>query len=132
MAEARSLRTYPVHLGLGARASAQPEFTGLSWYAAYARRTAKDGAEGRLVALHDFSESWDSWEMHPEGEEVVVCVAGSITLIQELETGALAAVTLAPGDYAINPAGIWHTADVQGESTALFITAGLGTQHRPR
>ena len=26
----------------------------------------------------------------------------------------------------------WHTADVAGPATALFITAGLGTRHRPR
>jgi hypothetical protein len=37
-----------------------------------------------------------------------------------------------PGQYAINEPGTWHTADVTGETTALFITAGLGTQHRPR
>jgi hypothetical protein len=28
--------------------------------------------------------------------------------------------------------GTWHTADVAGAATAVFITAGLGTQHRPR
>ena len=41
-------------------------------------------------------------------------------------------VALARGDYAINPPGTWHTADVEGEATALFITAGWGTEHRPR
>ena len=43
-----------------------------------------------------------------------------------------ATVTLGPGDYAINPPGAWHTADVEEEAAALFITAGLGTEHRPR
>jgi hypothetical protein len=41
-------------------------------------------------------------------------------------------VTIVPGEYAINLPGVWHTADVDGEVTALFITAGMGTQHRPR
>jgi quercetin dioxygenase-like cupin family protein len=41
-------------------------------------------------------------------------------------------VTLRAGDYAINPPGVWHTADVAGETTALFITAGMGTENRPR
>jgi hypothetical protein len=41
-------------------------------------------------------------------------------------------VILDPGKYAINEPGTWHTADVDGEATALFITAGLGTAHRPR
>ena len=45
------------------------------------------------------------------------------------------AVVLAAGEYAINAAGMWHTADVapsDGPATALFITAGLGTEHRAR
>ena len=39
---------------------------------------------------------------------------------------------LRTGEYAINPPGVWHTADVESEATALFITAGLGTELRPR
>jgi hypothetical protein len=31
-----------------------------------------------------------------------------------------------------NEPGTWHSANVVGEATALFITAGMGTQHRPR
>ncbi|MFZ5746407.1 MAG: cupin [Pseudomonadota bacterium] len=127
-----SLFSTPVHLGLGARAEVQPDFTGMEWYPAYAERTAADGAEGRLVSLYRFSESWDSWEMHPAGDELVVCVGGTITLHQQSPDGMETSVTLAPGDYAINAAGVWHTADVEGEATALFVTAGLGTEHRPR
>jgi len=41
-------------------------------------------------------------------------------------------VLLNAGQYAINAPGVWHTADVSGKATALFITAGMGTQHRPR
>ena len=88
--------------------------------------------EGRLVSLHSFAESWDSWEMHPRGHEVVVCTAGTIVLTQEFPDGRVEQVTLSPGDYAINDPGVWHTADVEAEATALFITAGEGTQHRPR
>jgi mannose-6-phosphate isomerase-like protein (cupin superfamily) len=126
------LRTCPVHLGLGARAEQQPAFTGMEWYAAYAARTALDGAEGRLVSMHDFAESWTSWEMHPVGDELVVCLAGEITLHQELRDGTERTVTITAGQYAINPAGAWHTADVPGPASALFVTAGEGTEHRPR
>jgi quercetin dioxygenase-like cupin family protein len=132
MTEPRSLARYPLHLGRGARAVPQPEFTGFEWYEAYGARHASDGAEGRLVALHTFSASWTSWEMHPAGDEVVVCTAGEITLIQELVDGSTASVTLRAGDYAINPPGVWHTADTTGEATALFITSGMGTENRPR
>ncbi len=59
------LERFPLHLGCGARAVPQPEFSGMEWYAAYAERHAADGSEGRLVSLHSFSESWTSWERHP-------------------------------------------------------------------
>ena len=127
-----SLFTTPIHLGLGAKAEIQPDFTGMDWYADYGARVAADGAEGRLVSFYRFDQSWESWEMHPAGDEVVVCTSGAITLHQQLPDGSLATVTLAPGDYCINPPGVWHTADVTGEATVLFITAGLGTEHRPR
>jgi quercetin dioxygenase-like cupin family protein len=125
------LERFPLHLGLGARAVAQPEFTGIEWYAAYVDRHAADGSEGRLVSLYSFSENWTSWEKHPAGDEAVICTAGEITLIQELPDGPRK-VTLHAGEYAINPRGVWHTADVAEQATALFITAGVGTEHRPR
>jgi quercetin dioxygenase-like cupin family protein len=127
------LERYPLHLGLGATAIPQPEFTGeLDWYMGYGERHDGDGAEGRLVSMHNFAESWDSWEMHPHGEEVVLCIAGQITLHQEMADGTKSSVTIGVGEYAINPPGAWHTADVAAEASALFITAGLGTEHRPR
>ena len=127
------LAEHPVHLGLGATAESQPPFTGgMEWYASYAQRHAADGAEGRLVSMYTFAEPWDSWEMHPSGSEVVLCTAGVIVLHQELADGSRRKVTLAAGDYAINPPGVWHTADVETTATAVFITAGLGTEHRPR
>ena len=54
-----------------------------------------------------------------------------ITLIQEID-GELVRTTLAAGEYAINPPGVWHTADIDGAATGFFITPGVGTQHRPR
>ena len=122
---------FPLHLGVGARAVPQPEFDGTEWYAAYAERHAADGREARLVSLYSFNASWTNWERHPAGDEAVICIAGEILLIQELpdETRRVA---LRAVEYAVNPQGIWHTADVAGHATALFITAGLGTVHRPR
>jgi len=121
----------PVHLGLGATAVTQPVFSGMEWYAAYGERHASDGPEARLVSMFTFDEAWDCWEMHPEGHEVVVCTAGSMTLVQQVD-GAELRTVLEPGDYAINEPGVWHTADVDSSATALFITAGVGTEHRPR
>ncbi|MBI1403214.1 MAG: cupin [Porphyrobacter sp.] len=121
-----------IHLGLGAKAVEQPPFTGLDWYEGYGARHGADGAEGRLVSQHAFTESWTSWEMHPAGDEVVICTAGALVLVQEQADGTHTRTALAAGEYTINPPGVWHTADVPESATAIFITAGEGTQHRPR
>lgn len=133
MSDARALEVHPIHLGLGATAEVEPAFTGdMSWYAGYGERHAADGTEARLVSMHTFTETWDMWEMHPLGAEVVLCTAGAMTLHQEHADGSAATCTLQAGEYAINPPGTWHTADVDGAATAVFITAGTGTEHRPR
>lgn len=127
----RQLSRYPVHLGLGASALVEPAFSGMDWYQDYGVRHAADGREGRLVSMHAFDAPWDSWEMHPEGSELVVCTDGEMTLVQEIG-GKEVRTTLRAGEYAINDAGVWHTADVQEQATALFVTAGMGTQIRAR
>lgn len=129
---AHNLNKTPLHLGLGATAVPQPEFTGeMSWYGGYVERSEADGAEGRLVTMHSFDGAWDHWEMHPHGSEVVLCTEGTLELVQELDSGE-ATTVLQPGEYAINQPGVWHTANDTGPSAALFITAGMGTEHRPR
>lgn len=132
MAEAHDLSQEFIHLGLGATAVVQPPFTGMEWYEGYGARHGGDGAEGRLVSQYTFTQSWESWEVHPSGAEVVICTAGRMTLIQEHPDGRVETATLGAGDYAINPPGVWHTADVEGSATAIFITAGEGTEHRAR
>jgi hypothetical protein len=126
------LATTFVHLGLGATIVPQEPFTGMDWYERYGARVAADGLEGRLVSMHTFDKPWDIWEMHPTGHELVLCVAGTITLHQEFSDKSARATTLGAGQAAINAPGVWHTADVTGPATAVFITAGAGTQHRPR
>lgn len=130
--EAQGLETHFIHLGTGATAIVQPPFSGLDWYQGYSERHGDDGPEGRLVSMYTFAESWDSWEMHPLGAEVVICTQGSMTLIQEFPDGRRETLMLKSGEFAINPAGVWHTADVEETAQAVFITAGEGTEHRPR
>lgn len=130
---APDLVTHPIHLGTGASAEVEPAFRGgLDWYAAYEARHASDGPEGRLVSMHAFAHPWTAWEMHPIGAEVVLCVSGRLVLIQERSDGTSERIALNAGQYAINPPGVWHTADVEEPATAVFITPGAGTRHRPR
>lgn len=127
------LLTTPVHLGLGSRAM---PMEGFAWEPAvlesYMAAAAADGAEGRMVAIFDSGDGpWTSWERHPAGDEVVICLDGRITMIREVD-GEPDPVELGPGEAMINPAGTWHTADVSGHARILTITPGLGTEHRPR
>jgi quercetin dioxygenase-like cupin family protein len=127
-----NLQTHPVHLGLGARVVPQDQFTGnLEWYQRYEERTESDGVEGRLVSMRRYTTSWESWEMHPLGEELVVCTEGTIRLLQEVE-GEIRPAVLKQGEAVVNPAGVWHTADIDDQAAVLIVTAGRGTKNRPR
>lgn len=132
MNRGKSLYDFPIHLGLGAKAMSEPQFSGMDWYEGYDERHHDDLEEGRLVSLFRFEESWSSWEMHPQGEEVVCVMQGHMTLHQELPDGSKQSFELGAGEYAINPRGAWHTADASEPVVALFITAGKGTTNRPR
>jgi len=128
-----SLSEFPAHLGLGAKVEIEPAFTGnMQWYEAYVNRHQADGTEGRLVSMHTSDRSWESWEMHPQGSEMVLCITGQVTFHQEFPDGALRKLILRAGEYVINPPLVWHTADMDVPTTLLFITSGIGTQHRGR
>lgn len=86
---------------------------------------------GRLISSFSFDVPWNSWESHPEGEEVVVLLRGTIRFILE-QDGVPSTVELRnPGSFLIIPRGAWHRAETSEPSSALFITPGRGTQHRP-
>ena len=70
--------------------------------------------------------------MHPLGSEIVICTAGEMVLTQEFPDGRIEKTALGAGHYALNPPGVWHVADVADSATAVFITAGEGTEHQPR
>ncbi len=127
-----TLETHPVHLDGGTGIVRLERFDGTpEWYERYGADHLAASDDGRLVTMHSFDRSWDTWEMHPRGAELVVCVQGAIVLHQEID-GEVTTVELATGEAVVNPPGAWHTADVTGPCTALFVTAGAGTQIRPR
>jgi mannose-6-phosphate isomerase-like protein (cupin superfamily) len=80
-----------------------------------------------LIALFEFQQDWPSWEIHPNGDEVVVLLAGSATFVLRLEDGKREIVLRGPGDSVIVPRGVWHTARIDTPTRMLFITPGEGT-----
>lgn len=120
-----------IHLGPGVRATPFPDFAWSPEYlAGYADATAGDGDEGRLVCIVEQAATWDTWERHPAGEEVVVLLSGRVDLVQEVD-GVETVIALHPGQATVNPPNVWHTARVLAPGRALFITPGRGTEHRP-
>ena len=86
---------------------------------------------GRLVSFSEFDADWESWEIHPNGDEIVLLISGAMDLWFEQADGTTILELRKPGGFALVPRGTWHTAKVHEPSRAAFITAGDGTQHRP-
>jgi quercetin dioxygenase-like cupin family protein len=125
----------PIHLGLGG--TARP-IEGFGWseeqLAAYDEATRTDGPDGRMVMMSRAAGAWSTWERHPAGAEVVIACTGTHRFVQELEDGERVVqrvIEIGPGQALINPPGVWHTADSGQGGWIVFITPGLGTEHRP-
>jgi len=85
-----------------------------------------------LVTTSEYHADWPSWEMHPNGDEIVCLLSGAATFVLERHDDTQDLVELRQsGSFAFVPRGTWHTARITGEARFLFITAGEGTQHRP-
>jgi mannose-6-phosphate isomerase-like protein (cupin superfamily) len=100
-------------------------------YERYVAEHCTPGAPGRLVTLAESQHDWKVWEMHPEGDEVVIVLRGRATFIQRLPDGDVT-MEVGPHEAVINPAGFPHTANVIEPFLALYITPGPGTEHIPR
>ncbi|MFG6467078.1 cupin domain-containing protein [Roseateles sp. BYS87W] len=89
-------------------------------------------ALGRDWLVSEFSceADWPSWEMHPEGEELVYLLEGEVEFVLDLPTGRTVQHLQGRGAVVV-PRGVWHTARVLQPSRMFFITRGVGTQHRP-
>jgi hypothetical protein len=75
------------------------------------------GLGARVVPLEHFDGTMEWYQRYGEGHAA---------------DGTHHTVDVHAGAAVINPPGVWHTADVTEPCTCLFITAGEGTQHRPR
>jgi mannose-6-phosphate isomerase-like protein (cupin superfamily) len=118
------METY-VHLTDGA--DARPVPVGPDFWATIDRRSDLDG--GRLVLLFHAEKDWDSWEMHPAGDEIVMLLSGDADLVLDGPAGERV-VPLRGRQAVIVPRGVWHRAIVHAPCDTLHITRGDGTQHR--
>ena len=97
-----------------------------NFWATIHERTDLD--EGRLVMATPMTDDWRSWEMHPDGDEVILITDGEVRVLTDPGTPV---VVRAP-NLVIMPAGTWHTMDVIEPARVVTITWGAGTQHRDR
>lgn len=127
-ASAFDLRSTYVHLLADGRAAPIPVDD--QFWATIATRTELH--DGFLVTRGRSTEDWPHWEMHPEGEELVVLLSGAVDLVLDDGTHEQTVPLRPERGTWINPRGVWHRAIVHEPSEMLFATAGRGTRHRPR
>ena len=84
-----------------------------------------------LISHFTFDQDWDTWEMHPAGDEFGCLLSGQVEFVLEQDSRETKVRMSKPGEFVIIPQGVWHTAKVYAPSSMLFVTPGRDTQHRP-
>ncbi|MBW4619001.1 MAG: cupin domain-containing protein [Cyanosarcina radialis HA8281-LM2] len=85
----------------------------------------------RLISHFTFERDWETWEMHPAGEELACLLSGEVDFVLDRDGVEKVVKLRKSGSYVLVPRGTWHTARVPTPSSMLFITPGEGTQYRP-
>lgn len=85
---------------------------------------------GRVLGVFEYGSTWDYWERHPVGVEVVHTLQGSVRF--HLHDGHYGtAVRLVAGQSLLVPEGVWHRAEVVTSAQLLFVTPTPAiTEHR--
>ena len=86
---------------------------------------------GRLVTGMGTDGDWSVWEMHPQGDELILITEGAVRFHLDDGEEVTRHEVRAP-EYIVVPAGVWHTMDEVEPGRAVIVTWGEGTQHRPR
>lgn len=89
---------------------------------------------GWLVAMFEWapadSATGGHSEIHPNGDEVHVCVSGEMSAILEHDGGD-EVTDFSAGQACVIPRGVWHRLVAREPSRVLSLTFGTGTEHRP-
>lgn len=124
-----AVETY-IHLGPNGTAVPLPVTS--TFWEELASGAFSDLGPGRLVSTYNFTENWGNWEKHPSGEELVILLAGAMDLVLSMNGQEQRTSLTTPGQFLIIPRDTWHTATIPQRALVTFVTAGEGTQHRPR
>lgn len=93
-----------------------------------------DGFRGHwLVQKFEFSNDWPTWEVHPNGDEIVILLSGEATFVLRKPDGSDVTVDVdRPGMTVVVPRNTWHTARTNTPCAMLFVTPGEGTENAER
>ena len=84
---------------------------------------------GRLMGVLKLDAGSSHWEVHPDGDELLYLLSGSMEVVIESE-GKNQVITLTRFSSCIVPKATWHQTIAREPCSLLFITPGRGTQHR--
>ena len=85
---------------------------------------------GYLLGAFRTEQDSDHWEVHPNGDEIIQLLSGSVDFILR-EAGGERRIELRGQATCIVPRGVWHRSVVNEPSEILFTTFGIGTEHEP-
>ena len=117
------------YVSLGAEGEIKSYGGGDSFWNLSGEQLNKIGENWLITEFH-FEEDWKTWEMHPNGEEIVYLLTGSMDLILDKD-GNQEIIELRGKGSVIIPQNTWHTAKVFEPSNMLIITLGKDTKTRP-
>jgi mannose-6-phosphate isomerase-like protein (cupin superfamily) len=126
MTEPRQWDTATHRLIMGPSGTVTPKQISANFYAELDQEFGNFAGHS-LVAVHHFEEAWPTWEMHPEGDEIVYLISGEIDFVLMLDGREKILHVDEPGAAIVVPRGIWHTARPRQKTSMLFITPGEGT-----
>ncbi len=91
------------------------------------RRVAE--GSGWLAAQYAITSDTAHWERHPNGDELLIMLSGSMDLVFEIGAEEVR-VELGAGQTIVVPTGIWHRQMLRIPGTYVGVTYGKGTEHR--
>ena len=92
-------------------------------------------SNGFVLAVHNVTTPSDvhypTWEMHPEGDELLVSISGSLS-VEYREDNEVRTVPLPTLSAFVVKAGLWHRLFVAAPSVLMSITPRHNTVHDER